>query len=194
MDCGKVGTLIYRLRKEQGLTQRQLADAVGVSDKAISKWERGLGCPDVTLLRELSRALNVNIGRILAGNLEPNDTDGGNMNRLKFYTCPNCGTILTATGEAEVSCCGRPLSPLVPKPAEGTHRLAVQPVEHDLYLTGSHEMSKEHYLTFVAYVLCDRMLFVRLYPEQSAEVRIPNMYEGRLFFGCSRHGLWVQDL
>jgi transcriptional regulator with XRE-family HTH domain len=54
MDNSKVGELIYRLRKEKGLTQKQLADQMNISDRTISKWERGYGCPDVTLLPSLS--------------------------------------------------------------------------------------------------------------------------------------------
>ncbi|MDD4378167.1 MAG: helix-turn-helix transcriptional regulator, partial [Eubacteriales bacterium] len=69
MDCKKVGILIHGLRKEKNLTQKQLADAMNISDKTISKWERGLGCPDVSLLHELSNVLNVNIEKILLGDL-----------------------------------------------------------------------------------------------------------------------------
>ena len=43
MDCGKAGKLIFDLRKEQGLTQKQFADKINISDRTISKWERGLG-------------------------------------------------------------------------------------------------------------------------------------------------------
>lgn len=46
-----MGKQIFDLRKEKGLTQRQLADAMNISDKTISKWERGVGCPDVSLLK-----------------------------------------------------------------------------------------------------------------------------------------------
>lgn len=191
MDCSKVGKLIYGLRRERGMTQKQLADAMSISDKTISKWERGLGCPDVTLLRELSEILGVNIEKILSGDLEPNDADGGNMKKIKFYVCQSCRNILTATGEAEVSCCGRKLVPLIPKLADGIHRLSVNEVEDDYYITFSHEMTKTHYLNFIAYVACDRILFVKLYPEQSGEVRIPRLYGGRLYFGCNQHGLWV---
>ena len=193
MDCNKVGKLILGLRKEKGMTQRQLADAMNISDKAISKWERGLGCPDVSLLRELSEVLGVNIEKILLGNLEPNDADGGNMKRIKFYVCPNCGNILTATGEAEVSCCGRKLVPLIPKPADEIHRLTVEEVEDDFYISFTHEMSKKHYLSFVAYVACDRILLIKLYPEQSGEVRFPKMYGVKIYFYCSQHGLWVNE-
>ncbi|HEX3021689.1 MAG TPA: helix-turn-helix domain-containing protein, partial [Lachnospiraceae bacterium] len=138
MDCIKVGKLILNLRKEKGLTQKQLADAMNISDKTISKWERGLGCPDVSLLHEVSRVLGVNVEKILLGDLEPNDTDGGNMKKIKFYVCPNCGNIMTATGEAELSCCGRKLVALVPKPANDAHDLEIEEVEDDYYITFSH--------------------------------------------------------
>ena len=173
MDCVKVGKLILRLRKEHGLTQKQLADKMNLSDRTISKWERGLGCPDISLLHELSDVLNVNIEKILTGDLEPNRTDGGNIKRIKFYVCPTCGNILTATGEAKVSCCGRKLTALVPKPSDEEHHLHVETIEDDYYITFPHEMEKSHYLNFIAYVSYDRFLFVRLYPEQGSEVIIP---------------------
>ena len=46
MDCSKVGNLIYTLRTEKGMTQKALANAMNISDRTISKWERGAGCPD----------------------------------------------------------------------------------------------------------------------------------------------------
>ena len=75
MDCSKVGRLILSLRQERGLTQKQLAESLGLSDRTISKWERGLGLPDVSLLRELSAVFGVNIERILAGDLQPNEQE-----------------------------------------------------------------------------------------------------------------------
>jgi transcriptional regulator with XRE-family HTH domain len=77
---------------------------MNISDRTVSKWERGLGCPDVSLLQELSKVLGVNIEKILSGDLDPKDADRGNMKRMKFYICPTCGNILTSTGEAEPSC------------------------------------------------------------------------------------------
>ena len=59
MDNVKIGQLIYRLRKEKRLTQLQLAEQLGVSDKAVSKWERGMGCPEVSLLPDLSNIFHV---------------------------------------------------------------------------------------------------------------------------------------
>jgi transcriptional regulator with XRE-family HTH domain len=67
MDYQKVGLLISTLRKEKGLTQKELADKLGITDRAVSKWERGLGCPDVSLLDDLSRILDVSILEILKG-------------------------------------------------------------------------------------------------------------------------------
>ena len=193
MDCAKVGGLIAGLRKEKKWTQKQLADAMNISDKTISKWERGLGCPDVSLLNQLSGILNVNIEQILLGDLEPNTTDGGNMKKVKFYVCPSCNAVMTSTGEGEISCCGRKLPALSAKPEDGQHFLKVETVEDESYITFSHEMTKEHYLNFICHVTYDRMLFVKLYPEQGGEVRIPRIRGGKLYFGCSRHGLWVKD-
>ena len=57
MDQTRTGALIRTLRQQKHLTQRQLADTIGVSDKAVSKWERGCGAPDISLLPRLSQAL-----------------------------------------------------------------------------------------------------------------------------------------
>lgn len=191
MDCNKVGQIILTLRKENQMTQKQLGETIHVSDKTISKWERGLGCPDVSLLKELSEVLQVNLEKLLAGDLEPNDCIGGNMKRIRFYVCPNCGNLLTSTGEAELSCCGRKLVAMKAKPSDEEHHLNVEIIEDEFYITFDHEMKKEHYLNFVAYVTCDRVMMVKLYPEQGSHVRIPRLRGGRLYFGCSQHGLWV---
>lgn len=193
MDCQKVGELIRALRIEKCMTQLQLANAIHVSDKTISKWERGLGCPEVSLLGSLSQALEVNLESMLLGDLGPNGADGGNMKRVKFYVCPNCGNILTATGDAELSCCGRKLTALVEKMAQGEHQLRVEPMDDEYYVTFPHEMSKTHYLNFIAYVGYDRMLLVRLYPEQGSELRIPQLRGGKLYFSCNKHGLFRNE-
>lgn len=194
MDCTKVGRLLCRLRKERGWTQKQLADALCLSDRTVSKWERGLGCPDVSLLCELSALFGVDIEKILLGDLQANEEEAGNMKKLKFYVCPDCGSVLFALGDAEISCCGRRLKELAVQPADAGHAMNVEVVEDDYYLTWQHEMSKQHYLGFVAYVTYDRVLLIRLYPEQAAEVRFPKRQRGELYFYCSRHGLMKQSL
>lgn len=197
LDCSKVGTLLFHLRKEKGLTQKQVADRMNLSDKTISKWERGLGCPDVSLLGELSNLFEVNIEKILNGNLEPNAPDSGNFRRMKFYVCPACGNVITNTGNAEISCCGRRLSPLAAKPADNGHRATVEDTDGESYVTFHHEMRKDHYISFVAYVTNEKLLLVKLYPEQESSMRLPKIdpllhkYSTRFYYCCSRHGLYV---
>lgn len=192
MDNSQIGKLIRDLRAEKSMTQRQLAEQLYITEQAVSKWERGLGSPDISLLSNLSEILGVNIEKILAGDLQPNDNDRGNMKRIKFYVCPNCGGVLTSTAEAEISCCGRKLQSLEARPADDSHHLQVGPVENDYYITCSHEMTRAHYISFIAYVTPDKLLLTRLYPEQGAEISIPKLYGGILYHYCTQHGLMVE--
>ena len=73
MDKEKTGQLITELRKEKGMTQKQLADALNVTDKAVSKWERGLSFPDISMLEPLSELLDVSIFELLAGDHQDGD-------------------------------------------------------------------------------------------------------------------------
>ena len=195
MDCGKVGKLILHLRKEKNMTQKNLADTLNLSDRTISKWERGLGCPDVSLLNELSQILGVNIEKILSGDLDPNSKDGGNMKKVKFYICSTCGNVLFSTGEADISCCGRKLVMLVAtKAVDESHSMHIAEIEDDYFITIDHDMTKAHYISFVAFIGYDRVLLVKLYPEQNAEIRIPRMTGDKLLAYCNKHGLWEQKI
>ncbi len=193
MDCAKIGNLLLQLRKEKKVTQKQLAGILNVSDKAVSKWERGLGVPDITLLNTISEVYQVNIKQILEGELEENSTDGGNMKKIKFYNCSICGNIITATGEPEISCCGRKLQAMKAKPADNDHKISIENSEGELYITFNHEMSKEHFINFIASVSYDRVMLIRLYPEQGGELRIPKLPYGKLYYGCTNHGLWSNE-
>ena len=66
-------SIIRKLRTDLNMTQKQPADKLGVSDKAVSKWERGLGCPDITLVTELSEILSVSLESLLSGSTETSD-------------------------------------------------------------------------------------------------------------------------
>jgi len=191
MNYDKVGSLILSLRKEKRMTQKNLAEKMNISDKTISKWERGMGCPDVSLLHELSSVLGINIEKLLMGDLQPNDADSGNIKRTKFYFCPICGNVLTTTGMSDISCCGRKLNALISKEFDASHELQIETVEEDYFITFKHEMNKEHYISFIAYVDCSRILLVKLYPEQSGEVRFPKMYGGKIYCLCNQHGLFA---
>ena len=191
MDCAKTGTLIASLRREKGLTQRNIADALGISNKTVSKWECGLGCPDLSLWPDLSAILGVDMAQMMEGEITPNRPDAGNMARLKFYMCPSCGTILTGTGSASIFCCGRKLDPLAPQPDSEAPEIRVEEMDMDYYITFDHPMTKEHYVSFAAFILSDSVILRRLYPEQSPAVRFPRMGRGKLLLCCNRDGLFA---
>ena len=196
MNPEKIGSLIFQLRKEKNLTQKQLGEKLGLSDKTISKWERGLGCPDISLLRDISKIFNVNIEKILLGDLQENDINGGNMKRIKFYVCPNCGNVINSTGDGDFSCCGRKLEALVPKVMDENHSINIEEVENDYNVEINHEMTKDHFISFVAYVTYDRVLLIKLYPEQSPTVRFPRLCgkfeRGKFYMYCNQHGLLMK--
>ncbi|AEV67715.1 helix-turn-helix domain-containing protein [Acetivibrio clariflavus] len=192
MDLSKVGNLIYNLRKEKGMTQKQMANIMNISDKTISKWERGLGCPDVSLLPELSSLLGVNIEKILLGELNPNEQFGGNMKNLKFYVCPECINIITSTGTASISCCGRKLEELEPVKVDENHALSVENSEYEWFITTNHPMTKDHYISFVAYVTGDKLLMAKQYPEWPVQLYFQKFGHGILYIYCTKHGLSYQ--
>ena len=194
MDCEKIGALIRAARRERGMTQRELGEALHISDRTVSKWECAQGCPDVSLLPALSARLGVDLERMLSGDLEPSREKGDSMKRIRFFVCPHCGNVVTATGEASVSCCGRRLEALTPQRAEGVHRLQAEAVEDEWFLTAEHPMEKGHFLSFVAFVTGERCLLIRTYPEWEMQVRIPRRGHGKLLHYCTEHGLFSQLL
>ena len=195
MDNRQTGALLRALRQERRLTQAQAAEALGVSPQAGSKWERGLGGPEVSLLPVLARFFGVSLTRLLAGDLMPDPLEAGNMKRLKFYVCPDCGNLLTASGGGELHCCGRKLEPLAAKPADKDHAVRVTEVEEDWYVTFDHPMEKDHFIRFAACMTLDRVLLARLYPEQGGELRLPQLRGGgKLYLCCSRDGLFEVEL
>ncbi len=192
MDCAKIGRLILNLRKEKRLTQQQLADALNISNKTISKWECGLGCPDVSLWPDLSAILGVDIKQMIQGEIVPNKPDNGNMVNTRFYVCPQCQNALFSTGSASIFCCGRKLEPLPisDDPPETT----VELMDGEYFVDIAHDMSRGHSLLFAAYVVGDKVFFTRMYPEQSAQMRLPSIRGGRLYLYCIKHGLSAQKL
>ena len=190
MDCAKIGRLISKLRKEKGLTQKNIADALGISNKTVSKWETGLGCPDLSLWPDLSVILGAEITQLMEGEITPNKPDSGNITNIRFYVCPSCGNILVSTGSASIFCCGRKLEHLEIS-AEEAPEIKREEIDMDYYITVNHEMTKEHYISFAAYVKSDRIYLNRLYPEQSPSFRIPLTRGGKLYVYCVNHGLFV---
>ena len=176
------------------MTQRQLAERMGISDKAVSKWERGMGCPDLSLLPDLSDIFHVGLDQLLTGELDAREALGGNMKRTAFYICPDCGNVVAAMADAAVSCCGKRLEASQPQKAEGEDCLTVETVENDLFITSDHPMSKDHYITFAALLTGDSLILRKQYPEWGLQVRLPAVGHGRLLWYCSRHGLFCQPV
>ena len=194
MNAASCGMLIRKLRSEAGMTQRELARLLCVTDKAVSKWERGQGCPDISLLGALSSVFRVDVASFLGGDLPEGRAEGGNMKKLRFAVCPVCGNVVTAADAVQISCCGRLMETVIPVKTDENHMPRVEKMDGELCVAFDHEMSKEHFLRFVCMVTYDRMTLVRLYPEQDALVRMPYARMGKLVWGCSRDGLMSVEL
>lgn len=192
MDASKIGNLIYELRVARNMTQKQLAERLFISDKTVSKWERGGGFPDLALLPDIAQVLDVRLEDLLRGEIDTNDMTGGNMKNLKFYVCPQCGNLVTASEESQIFCCGKPLVALEPMKAEADDTLEVELIENEYFVSSKHEMTKEHYIMFVALLTGDSMVLRRQYPEWDLQTRLPRMAHGKLLWYCNNHGLFYR--
>ena len=184
------GAMIKHLRENRGMTQQQLSGTLAVSDKAISRWETGRGYPDISLIEPLAGALGVSLIELFSGEDVTNRNRAFNMLRMKLYMCPICGNVVQAIGEAVVSCCGIVLPPLEAEPEDDAHRLNIERVEDEYYVTVAHEMSKAHYISFMMAMRDNGCEIVKLYPEGSAEARFRVSRTKWLYYYCNRHGLF----
>lgn len=192
MDNEKIGRLIFSLRTEKHLTQRELAERLAVGDKAVSKWERGQGCPDVSLLPALAGELGIGVEQLLSGSPPASAGQGGNLKELRFYVCPVCGEIAAGTGSCEIICCGVPTAPLKAKAPDGDHAVSVETSEDEWLVTSRHPMEKAHHIAFVALITGERTEIVRSYAEWELHARFFKRGHGRLFWFCTRHGLFTE--
>ncbi len=184
------GTTIKTLRERKHMTQADLASELGVSAKTISKWETARGLPDITLIEPLAKSLQISVMELLTGDYVTNRNVSANMLRSRFYVCPVCGNVIHTTGEAVVSCCGITLPVLEAEEEDETHLIHVQRIEDEYYVTLKHEMTREHYISFLAYVTSDRFQMVKLYPEGAAEARFLIRGHGMIYAFCNKHGLF----
>lgn len=184
------GAMIRRLREKRKMTQQQMAEILMVSDKTISKWENGRGYPDISLIEPLANALGVSIIELFSGDNVINLNRSFNMKRVKLHVCPICGNVIQSTGEAVISCCGIVLPSLEAEPEDEAHRLRVEKVEDEYYVSVDHEMSKTHYISFILAVRYDGYEMRKLYPEGNAEARFKIDRVEELYGYCNRHGLF----
>ena len=194
MNSYVTGVTIRRLREQRGLTQTELADQLGVSSKTVSKWETGKGLPDITLLQPLAQSLQISVIELMNGETVCNKNISANMLRSKFYVCPVCGNVIHSIGGAVISCCGITLPAMEAEDEDEAHSLCIEKVEDEYFLTLPHPMTKSHFISFLAFVTCDRVQLVKFYPEGNAETRLQLRGKGMLYWYCNHHGLFSRKI
>ena len=194
MDSYITGAAIKSLREKKGITQAQLADLLGISSKAVSKWETAKGLPDITLIEPLAKALSVSVMELISGDMVINKNISSNILRSKFYVCPICNNIMRTVGDAVISCCGINLPPLEAEETDDHHQITIEKVEDEHFVTVNHDMTKEHFISFIAFLTCDRVQFVKFYPEGNAETRLNFRGGGYLYIYCNKHGLMKKKI
>lgn len=192
MDCSKVGKVIAKLRKEKNLKQKDVANFMNLSDKTISKWERGLGCPDTSLLNELAKILETNIETILSGEILECKNKNDNIKNLHFYVCPKCANIITSFDNMTVYCCGKKIEAREPQKATDNQKLKISKIEDEFFIESNHEMTKENYITFVAYLTSSKIIMEKQYPEWNLCFRVFNYGKGKLIWGDNHGNLFYQ--
>ena len=190
MNTYVTGSAIKTLRERAKLTQTELADRIGVSSKTVSKWETAKGLPDISLLQPLAQALRVSVIELMNGEQITNKNISANMLRSKFYVCPICGNAIHTLGNTVVSCCGVTLPALDAEEPDDDHGITIENVEDEHFITIHHSMTKQHFISFVAFVTSDRLQMVKLYPEGNAQTRLQLRGMGYLYYYCNRHGLY----
>lgn len=188
------GTVIKRLREQSSMTQLQLADKLSVSAKTISKWETAKGYPDITLLEPIADALSVSVTELLSGDTVTNSNVSANMMRSHFYVCPVCGNIIHSMGESVIQCHGLQLQPEEAGETDEDHKIFVEQVEDEYYVRIEHDMTKQHYISFIAAVSMDRLQIVKLYPQGNAEARFKMKGVKKIYFYCNRSGLFFLSI
>ena len=184
------GAVIRELREKYHLTQAELADRLNVSDKTISKWETAKGYPDITLLEPIAEVFGISVTELIAGNAVRNVNVSGNMLRSNFYVCPVCGNIIHSMGEAVIQCHGILLTPCREEESDENHMIFMERVEDEYYVRIEHDMTKQHYISFIAALSSEKLRIVKLYPEGNAEARIKISGVRKILFYCNRDGLF----
>ncbi len=188
------GAVIKELREKHHFTQVELANKIGVSDKAISKWETGKGYPDISLLEPIGKIFGVSVTELISGNAVKNVNVSANVLRSKFYVCPVCGNVIHSMGEAVIQCHGVILMPCQAEETDENHMVFIERVEDEYYVRVEHHMTKQHYISFIAAVSTDRIQMTKLYPEGNAEARFKINGVRKILFYCNKDGLYSMDV
>ena len=188
------GAIIKELREKNHLTQSELGEKLNVSDKTISKWETAKGYPDISLLEPIASVFKISVTELLSGTAISNMNVSANMLRSKFYVCPVCGNVIHSMGELSVSCHGIQLVPEQADYSDISHKILVERVEDEYFVQIEHEMTKSHYISFVAAFSSDALQLIKLYPEAVAETRLKIRGVNRIYCYCNKDGLFYIDI
>ena len=131
---------------------------------------------------------------LMTGNTVINKNISSNILHSKFYVCPVCHNIIRTVGDAVISCHGITLPSLEAEESDENHQITIEKVEDEHFITVNHDMTKEHYISFIAYLTSDRVQFVKFYPEGNAETRLNFRGSGFLYIYCNKHGLMKQKI
>lgn len=184
------GAVIKELREKNHMTQLQLADKLGVSDKTVSKWETAKGYPDITLLEPIADAFSISVTELISGNTVYNSNVSANVLKSRFYICPICGNVIHSMGEAVIHCHGVLMTAAEPEETDENHKIFIQRVEDEYFVHIEHDMTKTHFISFIAAVSSDSIQMVKLYPEGNAQARFKIRGVKRILFYCNRDGLF----
>ncbi len=184
------GAVIKSLREKKNMTQAEFAQRLCVSAKTISKWETAKGYPDISLLEPIASVLGVSVTELISGNAVHNANVSANMLRSLIYVCPVCGNILHSMGESVIQCHGILLTPCQAEENDENHMIFIERVEDEYYVRIEHDMTKQHYITFVAALSADKLQMIKLYPEGNAEARFKINGVRKILFYCNRDGLF----
>ena len=122
------GKVIKELREKKNLTQLELANIIGVSDKTISKWETSKGFPDIALIEPLAKALNISVIELMSGDYVINNNKSSNIEKSVIYVCPICGNIIHSMGKAVITCCGITLPELDAEEVDDAHNISIEKI------------------------------------------------------------------
>ena len=180
---------IKDLRTAHGLTQEQLAAQIGVTAKAVSKWETGRGLPDISLIEPLAQAFGVSVAELITGEVARNENRSGNVRKSIFHVCPICGNVVWSLGANAASCCGIQMIPLEAESFDEQHVIHTERIDDEYFVTLDHPMTKDHYISFIACVSDDEVQLRKLYPESAAEALFGIHGPCDFYAYCNRHGL-----
>ena len=112
---------------------------------------------------------------------------------MSFYICPVCGNVVHSMGELSLSCHGVQLIPEIAELSDENHEILVERIEDEYYVQIDHEMTKNHYISFIAALSSDGLQIIKLYPEGTPSARVKIRGVKKIFCYCNQDGLFCLD-